>query len=288
MMSHMRRAVDYTLVRHITEQLLIRFYGNGWMATLADRLSRQQNVTVDACDLTLGQPDPRRPALRIAFASDFHAGPVTHPRYLLDAVQALADAQPDVLLLGGDFVSLEAKYIEPLAQALGQVPAPYGRFAVLGNHDLWADDYPIRRCLSRAGIHVLVNRPAQLPPPFEHIWICGLDDPTSGTPDAEQTFRDADGVRIVLMHSPEGLAFFDQHHFAIALCGHNHGGQVALPNGRTLFLPHGAFNRKYVAGHFQVGPTAQSRLIVSRGVGYGGLPIRIFAQPDVVICTLRS
>ena len=76
---------------------------------------------------------------------------------MLDAAQVLADAQPDVLLLGGDFVSLEARYIEPLAQALGQIPAPYGRFAVLGNHDLWADDYPIRRYLSHAGIQVLVN-----------------------------------------------------------------------------------------------------------------------------------
>jgi predicted MPP superfamily phosphohydrolase len=189
---------------------------------------------------------------------------------------------------GGDFVSLEARYIEPLAQALGQVPAPYGRFAVLGNHDLWADDYPIRRYLSRAGIQVLVNRHAQLPPPFDHIWICGLDDPTSGAPDAEQTFCGADGVRVVLMHSPEGLAFIEQQRFDIALCGHNHGGQIALPNGRALRLPHGRFNRKYVAGHFQVGRSSQSRLIVSRGVGYGGLPIRLFAPPDVVICTLHS
>jgi predicted MPP superfamily phosphohydrolase len=287
-MSYMRRAVDYTLLRHIAERLLIRISGNGWMATLADRLGWQQRVTIDACDLTVGQPNLRRPPLRIAFASDFHAGPTTHPRFLLDAVQVLADAQPDVLLLGGDFVSLEAKYIEPLAQALGQVPAPYGRFAVLGNHDLWADDYPIRHCLSRAGIEVLVNRHAQLPPPFDHIWICGLDDPTAGAPNAEPTFRGADGVRVVLMHSPEGLAFLDQERFDIALCGHNHGGQIALPNGRALVLPHGKLNRRYVAGHFQVGPASQSRLIVSRGIGYGGLPSRLFARPDVVLCTLRS
>src|SRR3954452_3857194 len=99
-MSYMRRAIDYTLLRHITERFLIRIYGNGWMTTLADRLGWQQRLMIDACDLTIGQPDPRRPALRIAFASDFHAGPITHPRYLLGAAQVLADAQPDVLLLG--------------------------------------------------------------------------------------------------------------------------------------------------------------------------------------------
>jgi predicted MPP superfamily phosphohydrolase len=199
-MSYMRRAVDYTLLRHMTEQFLTRMSGNGWMATLTDHLGWQQRATIDACDLTIGQPDPQRPTLRIAFASDFHAGPTTHPRFLLAAAQVVADAQPDLLLLGGDFISLETGYIEPLAQALGQVPAPYGRFAVLGNHDLWADDYPIRRYLSRAGIQLLVNRHAQLPPPFDHIWICGLDDPTSGAPGAEQAFSGAAGVRVVLMH----------------------------------------------------------------------------------------
>jgi predicted MPP superfamily phosphohydrolase len=287
-MPSLRRAVDYTLLRHITEQTLIRFYGNGWMTTLADRLGWHQQIVIDTCDMMIGQPDLCRPPLRIAFASDFHAGPTTHPRVLLNAAQVLADARPDVLLLGGDFVSLEARYIEPLAQALGQVPAPYGRFAVLGNHDLWADDYPIRRALSRAGIQVLLNGHAQLPPPFDHIWVCGLDDPTSGMPNAEQTFAGADGVRVVLMHSPAGLEFLGQQRFDIALCGHNHGGQVALPNGRALFLPHGRLNRTYVAGHFQVGSAAQSRLIVSKGIGYGGVPIRLFAPPDVVICTLRS
>src|SRR5262245_947997 len=197
-MSHMRRAADYTIHRHLIEHLLTRVSGDGWMARLADRLGWQQRVAVDACDVTIAQPDPSRPALRIAFASDFHAGPTTHPRVLHDAVQALANARPDILLLGGDFVSLEARYIQPLAQALGQVSAPYGRFAVLGNHDLWVDDYPIRACLARAGIEVLVNSSARLPSPFEHIWICGLDDPTSGAPDAERALSGADGVRVVL------------------------------------------------------------------------------------------
>src|SRR3954468_23139883 len=99
-MSHMRRAAYYSLVRHMAERLLIRISGNGWMTTLADRLGWQQRVAIDACDLTIGQPDPRRPALRIAFASDFHAGPTTHPQHLLDTAQLLADSQPDVLLLG--------------------------------------------------------------------------------------------------------------------------------------------------------------------------------------------
>jgi predicted MPP superfamily phosphohydrolase len=192
-----------------------------------------------------------------------------------------------LLLLGGDFVSLHARYIEPLAEALAQIPAPLGRYAVLGNHDLWADDDLIVQCLKRAQVRVLINQNHQLPPPYEHVWICGLDDPTSGTPDAGAAFAGVDGVRIVLMHSPEGMRFIHTHRFDFALCGHTHGGQICWPNGKPVWLPHGALNRQYVCGHFRIGPQEHQTLVVSRGVGYGGLPIRLFAPPDIVVYTLN-
>ena len=37
-MSHMRRAADYIVRRHLIEQFLTRVSGDGWMAKLADRL----------------------------------------------------------------------------------------------------------------------------------------------------------------------------------------------------------------------------------------------------------
>jgi predicted MPP superfamily phosphohydrolase len=174
-----------------------------------------------------------------------------------------------------------------LAQALGHIPAPLGRYAVLGNHDLWANDDPIVQCLERAQVHVLINQNHQLPPPYDHVWICGLDDPTSGTPDAVATFAGATGVRIVLMHSPEGVRFIRTHRFDVALCGHTHGGQICWPNGKPVWLPHGALNRQYACGHFRIGPQEHQTLVVSRGVGYGGLPIRLFAPPDIVMYTLN-
>jgi predicted MPP superfamily phosphohydrolase len=51
-----------------------------------------------------------------------------------------------------------------------------GRFAVLGNHDWWSDGPYIARALEAAGIRVLTNRSVQLDAPFQHVWICGLDD----------------------------------------------------------------------------------------------------------------
>jgi predicted MPP superfamily phosphohydrolase len=97
------------------------------------------------------------------------------------------------------------------------VETPLGRFAVLGNHDLWADDVPIIKRLSAAGIEVLINESRPLPPPYQHVSLCGLDDPTSGQPDVAAALGGADGIRIVLMHSPEGLELLGGQHFKLAL-----------------------------------------------------------------------
>jgi predicted MPP superfamily phosphohydrolase len=285
-MPSYRRAADYSTLRHISEQLQIRLYGRGWMAHLTQRWGWHRPIRVLEHALTLPADGQARPPLRLVFASDFHAGPTTHPQVLAEACAAIAAARPDLLLLGGDFVSLEARHLDALAPLLGAIPAPLGRFAVLGNHDLWADDYPIRRGLAAAGIPVLINQAAQLAAPYEHVWICGLDDPTAGRPEPDRALGPATGTRIVLMHSPEGLGVLQGRHYDLALCGHTHGGQIALPSGRPLLMPAGRFNWRYPHGRFTLAPPAHRTLIVSRGVGYGGLPIRYAAPADIVVCTI--
>lgn len=277
-----RRAVDYTRRRHWIERALIRVSGDGWMANLAERAGRHTPLSIIHAQATIPLSHPHPPPLRAVFASDFHAGPITHPRLIDEACRQIAILTPDLLLLGGDFVSLDARYAAPLADALGRIPAPLGRYAVLGNHDLWADDVPTCATLERAQIRVLVNQSAHLPAPYEQITICGLDDPTSGRPDASALGMAAPGVRILLMHSPEGVAHIAGAPFDLALCGHTHGGQICLPSGRPLWLPAGRLNRRYPAGRYHLGPRPHQDLLVSRGVGYGGLPIRLFAPPDII------
>lgn len=231
-------------------------------------------------------PAPLPRPLRIAFASDFHAGPTTHPDLLADACGVLARLQADVLLLGGDFVCLDARYVDSLAERLGSLPAPLGRFAVLGNHDLWVDYRHIERRLERVGIELLCNRNVRLPPPFEDLWICGLDDHWSGRPDARAALAGADGVRILLMHQPSGLLDLAGERVEVAFCGHTHGGQLALPGGFPLVLPHGRLSRRYSRGAHPLGPGGT--LFVSRGIGCSTLPLRAFSSPDVLLCTLRG
>jgi predicted MPP superfamily phosphohydrolase len=257
---------------------------SGWMRSASYYLGLHGTLGVSEHALPVHRP-PGAPPLRIGFASDFHAGPVTHPRHLRTACDLLADARPDVLLLGGDFISLNVGHVDEVARLLGSVPAPLGRFAVLGNHDYRRHRAGIvARSLELNGIEVLRNASVRLPPPHDDVWICGLDDYELGAPDADATVAGADGTRIVLMHGPDGLLAFGDRAFHVALAGHTHGGQVALPSGRPIIVPGGRLDRKYSHGLFHVRPEPDAgHLLVSRGVGCSALPIRLFAPPEVHI-----
>jgi uncharacterized protein len=254
----------------------------GWPARLARILGEPTHVVVEQYQVEV--PGTSTQALRLAFASDFHAGPTTHPELLASSCETLARVAPDVLLLGGDFVCLRAQHVDSLAERLGNVPAPLGRYAVLGNHDLWTDFRYIERRLEAAGVQLLTNRNVRLPPPYGHIWLCGLDDHSNGRPDGAAAMRGADGVRIVLMHAPSGLLDLDGERFDLGFCGHTHGGQIALPGGHPIVVPRGALSRRYARGAHQL--VSGGTLLVSRGIGCSTLPFRVYSAPEVIVCTV--
>lgn len=229
---------------------------------------------------------PRTTPLRVAFASDFHAGATTHPRLLADACETLHRLKPDVLLLGGDFVSVRASYIDRLAPLIARIDAPHGKFAVLGNHDLRANSADVIAALEGAGVRLLRNQNARLAPPFDDVTVCGLDDPTHGEPRGDLALDGASGMRIVVMHSPDGLEAIGERPFALAVCGHTHGGQVVLPWGKPVVVPSGRLSRRYCSGSFCVGRDDAGTLLVSHGVGCSTIPVRAFAAPEVHLCLI--
>lgn len=256
----------------------------GWAARLARALGPSRSVRVARHTVTLADYPAGVPPLQIGFATDFHAGPTTDSGLLSAALAELDAARPDLILLGGDFVSLEAGNIDRLVPGLTALSAPLGRYAVLGNHDHWTSATRVEQGLAAAGVELLTNRNARLAPPYDDFWLCGLDDHWLGRPDAAAAFAGARGRRILLMHAPSGLLDAGGHRFDLALCGHTHGGQIALPGGRPLLLPHGRLSRRYSRGRFRVhGGT----LIVSVGLGCSVLPVRVGARPEIVLCELR-
>ena len=268
--------------RRKIEMVLDRFFRPGrWATRVFDLVGLQSGrpVHVDEHQLIVSRPSGARP-LRVAFASDFHAGATTAERVLESACAQLEALEPDVLLLGGDFVSVRADDIHALAPLLARVKAPFGKFGVFGNHDLRANRPVIAEAMAGAGVRMLVNEVVQLAAPHGDVSIIGFDDPIRGAPRGE--LLDAvDGVRIILMHAPDGLLAAGDRRFDLAVAGHTHGGQIVLPGGVMPYLPHGALSRTYPVGEYLLEPDDSRTLIVTRGVGCSTVPVRFGCASEV-------
>jgi len=282
------RALRLSAKKRRLERLYDYAYTGGWPSWLARPLGLQGRLRLARHDITLASHGAAIPPLRIAFASDLHGGPGTHPATIRRACRWLADATPDLLLLGGDFVSFHARHVEGVLEAIDAIAAPLGRIAVLGNHDLIADDAYLVRQLSTIGVRTLVNENVRLAAPYDGLWVCGLDNTEQGSPDGPQTLAGATGERLVLMHSPDGLTALGDEPFAMSFTGHVHGGQFVLPGGKSLISSKGPLSQRYLyGGLFELGGPGERVMLVSRGIGQGSLPMRFRADPEVHVCDLR-
>lgn len=233
-------------------------------------------------------PDwPADRPLTIGFASDFHSGPLTDPLLLTEACQALREAAPDLILLGGDFVSFHARQIQPLLPALAKLKAPLGCFAVLGNHDIWADGCPsVRAYLHQIDLPILENRHLRLPAPFDPITLVGLADACSQIVLPDQAMAGSTSHRLILTHSPDAIAAMAGYQFDVMFCGHTHGGQINLTQRRPLRYAQGNLTQHFYRGRYDPPATNNGTLLIGNGLGFSGLPWRWGAPSQIIIATL--
>ena len=278
------RGRGYSARRGVVEAALRVAYRGDWPARAWSAVPGATVPSTTRLRVEL-PPGPGRPC-RVGFVSDLHLGPTTPVALVERAFELLERERPDVLLLGGDYVFLEA---EPRRlAALGALVEAVGcptRLAVLGNHDLWTDDRTIVAALSKAGARVLVNDAAALPAPWSDVVVLGLDDPLTGVcdPTAAAAGTRSESFRIVLCHGPGALERLGPVRFDLFLAGHTHGGQIATPWG-PIVLPRGRMCRLFPSG---AGTFGAGRVYVTRGVGGVELPVRAFAPPEVVLLELH-
>ena len=83
---------------------------------------------------------PRLPArlegLTITHISDMHVGRLFRREHLPRLVEAVSQLKSDIIAVTGDIVDHSMDFMPPACDALAQMEARYGRFVVLGNHDL--------------------------------------------------------------------------------------------------------------------------------------------------------
>jgi predicted MPP superfamily phosphohydrolase len=232
--------------------------------------------------------------LRIAQVSDIHYDEYTEPYFVREMVRHINALAPDVVVLTGDFVSygplpkrIGAHLSYPCAEILSGITCRH-RFASLGNHDAIVGSATVVDALNIHGIPVLLNRALPLERDGARLWFAGIRSSEGDSPNlAEAVPRHARANEpvILLAHEPDFAAEVIQHGGVdLMLSGHTHGGQVRLPIIGTpeRMLPPGG--RRFISGHFSLGPLA---LYVNRGIGTVGLPVRFLCPPELTVITLQ-
>jgi predicted MPP superfamily phosphohydrolase len=216
--------------------------------------------------------------LRIGLLTDVHCSRWVSPEDVTRAATLLASASPDLIVLGGDYVTWgDRAYVGPSAEALAALSAPQGVFAILGNHD---DDHDMPAALAARGIQVLKDARTRLLVKNEPLHLAGIRFWTRRPSDIAKVVRDADGTVVLLAHDPRRLREAVALKIPVMLSGHTHGGQVVLP----LLGAVAANKFPIVSGTATEGLTT---LFISRGVGTVYVPIRLNCPPEVVVLTLQ-
>jgi predicted MPP superfamily phosphohydrolase len=218
--------------------------------------------------------------LRIGMITDVHHSAAVSAGDVMRAVTMLTDARPDIVVLGGDYISFfDRSYIGPVAELLTPLAhAKHGSFAVLGNHD---DEREVPAALASRGFTVLKDQRTAVTIDNERLDIAGIRFWTRTPGELANVLKGTGGTTILLAHDPRRLAEAASLDVQLVLSGHTHGGQVIVPAVGAIA------GRKFpvLAGY---ATRENTSLFVSRGVGTVYVPVRINCPPDVAVLTLRS
>lgn len=244
----------------------------------------------------------------VAVIADFQLGMwLDNDETARKAVGEIIRLDPAAALILGDFVYHAAhnhenevgravEILQPLTEA--GIPT----FAVLGNHDYSATSREdphlelelaerLKEALREAGVEVLENGAAALGEGETLFYIAGLGPFLARRSDAQVALSQVpeEAPRMVIMHNPDSFELLPANTAPLAVAGHTHGGQIAIP-----FTPGWSWIRYFaeeadeahaegwIADFGQTG----NRLYVNRGIGFSKIPIRISAAPELTIFIL--
>ena len=219
------------------------------------------------------------PSLRIAQITDLHLGLIHRNGKAREVAAIVALEHPDLFVSTGDLVDGQLDGVSALAEILRRIPAPRGKFAVLGNHEYYAGIDRAIAFTRKAGFTLLRDESVTID---DAVRLAGVDDPagarfgrSGGTSDAAVLGNRPNGrFTVLLKHRPQ-LDPATGGKFDLQLSGHTHHGQIFPFRLLTrLVFP-------LLAGDHPV--PGGGILHVSRGTGTWGPPMRFLAPPEITI-----
>jgi predicted MPP superfamily phosphohydrolase len=214
------------------------------------------------------------PPIRLVQISDLHLGLMQQKKALVPVITILEHLKPALLVATGDMVDAQMDHLDGLSDLWRTIDPPLGKFAVIGNHEVYAGLQQSLAFLQRSGFTVLRNRSV---PIGKTLLLSGVDDPAAGPatlPPGLPASVTANRFHILLKHrpviAPEGDTISD-----LQLSGHTHRGQIFPFNFLTgLAYPLQNGLHRLPGGGI---------LYASRGTGSWGPPMRIGAPPEITL-----
>ena len=216
--------------------------------------------------------------LRIVQITDPHLGPFMSEARLTRICERAVGQSPDLVLLTGDFLTLESQRSpDPLARSLAPLAALEGRvFACFGNHDHECPEL-VREALARARVRLLVDEAVDVDLAWGPLQIVGADhrwrNRERALRDLARAFpRRPERLRLWLLHDPGAFQAIPEGEADLVFSGHTHGGHLGL---LSLGLEHTIVSAATKMPDHGVWARGRDRLYVHRGTGHYGFPLRV-------------
>jgi len=255
-----------------------------WGYVEAMRVPRVKRVAVTIPRLGTGLD-----GVRVVLLTDTHYGPLDRARWSARVVEVVNTLDADIVCHTGDIA--DGTVAERLAQAapLGDVRAKLARTYVTGNHEYFGEADGWLAHLRELGWQPLHNEHVVVERDGARLVVAGVDDATaasSGRPGhrtdhaAALAGTDPDLPVLLLAHQPKQLPAAVAHGVDLQISGHTHGGQI-WPFHLLVRL-----DQPVLRGLSHHGERTQ--LYTSRGTGFWGPPLRVFAPSEITLLTLHA
>jgi len=242
---------------------------------------------------------------RIAQISDVHSGSWDNLEEFEKGLNILMQEKPDMILLTGDLVNNIAEEAEPFVKLFQKLSAPYGMYAVMGNHDYgyhyhWksedqkaANIQNVKRQYARMGFELLNNSSKLISKNGDKIRLLGIENwgkfpfPQYGDLNLALKNVDPQEFKILMSHDPDHWEQWTLAHpykVHLTLSGHTHGSQMGVDIPGFKFSPVMLRYKRWI-GLYREG---EEYLYVNRGFGYIGYPGRVGIRPEITIFNLNS
>jgi len=241
--------------------------------------------TISLTKITLTYPNLPEAfhGFRILHLSDLHIDSI--PGFSTLIKDRIKNLEFDICFLTGDYrkdIAGSFQHIlKPFKILSKYIHAPYGTFAVLGNHDTFL----MAQYEKQSGLELLVNESVEIVKDGQKLLVTGTDDPFNFYTEQAALCLETAGYdfKIALVHTSELAKVAASNKYSLYLCGHTHGGQICLKEG-TPILSHQFEGKQFNQGQWEIG---KMKGYTSKGVGVSGMPVRFNCAAEVILITLE-